>query len=164
VTDLDRFLREVHRRRQAAEQKQAQERSPSPPVIVEPVQPLPPPFVPQSAEESRRAVARPGRRSQGPEEPEMIPTALPATSPTAVLTVSPMPVLAVLPALTRPVSPEVVPVGLPPVKAALPLKRELLNLLKSTDGLRTAVILQEVLGPPRSRHFGVGTMRGQVVS
>jgi hypothetical protein len=161
VTDLDRFLREVHRRRQAAEQKEALERSPSPPVIVEPV-PSPPPFVLQPAEEGRPQTGRPVRRPRGPEAAENIPTVLPVAPPTTVLTLSPLPELAVLPAFTPPVSPEVIPTALPSAKAPSPIKREVWGLLKSADGLRAAVILQEVLGPPRSRRLGPETYRGPV--
>jgi hypothetical protein len=125
VTDLDRFLREVQRRKRGAgrEEEEAEER-------------------PQRAEREEEPPPRTERRRESPrrtpppprEEKVFVP-------PPAAAVPAPPPVAP--PAVVE----ELLPAA-PPVAAGLAGLR---HLLRSREGLRTAVILQEVLGPPVSR-------------
>jgi len=127
VTDLDRFLREIHRRRQA------EERTEEPP---------------QRAERRREPEPPPVRRAPPREE---IPVVLPVQEVIAAEPVAPAPALRVLEAPPLPAVPfdrsprpqqrRAEPAALVTLKA----------LLRSPEGLRTAMILREVLGPPLSR-------------
>jgi hypothetical protein len=118
VTDLDRFLREVHRRRQSAEGTEA------PPV---------------RAERRRESVPR----------PQAIPVALPVDE--VVVVPEPAPALRVVEAPPLPQMPSDKSArSLPPRPESAGLAA-LRGLLRSRDGMRTAMVLQEVLGPPLSR-------------
>jgi hypothetical protein len=115
VTDLDRFMREVKRRRQVAEREDEDEE-------------------PAEAERAPRRAAPPRREMPPP------PVPVPILQPVEVVEV------------VEPVVPVAPPVAAPvPRAAAAPVLAGLKGLLTSRDGLRVAVILQEVLGPPLSR-------------
>jgi hypothetical protein len=121
VTDLDRFLREVHRRRQGAEGAEG----------------------PARAERRREPVPRaaePAPRQQA------IPVALPVDE--VVVVPEPAPALRTIEAPPLPQVPSDRSARSRPPR---PESAALGGLLRSRDGLRTAVVLQEVLGPPLSR-------------
>jgi hypothetical protein len=119
TTDLDRFLREVRRRKQTADREE---------------------------ERPRRAETR-ARRSTAPREEVAIPVALPVEeAPASGAPVLATLVAAPLPAMPADASARSLPP--PPESAALVGLRA---LLRSREGLRKAMILHEVLGPPRSR-------------
>jgi hypothetical protein len=131
VTDLDRFLREVNRRRQARQPRDEEE--------------------PTARVERREPPRRP---APPPPPPEVIPVVLPVAE---VVVAQPAPAAPTLRVHEAPALPE-----LPADKSARPLPERpesaalasLRKLLRSRDGLRTAVVLQEVLGPPLSRRRG----------
>jgi hypothetical protein len=131
VTDLDRFLREVQRRREAAEREEQ----------------LPRRLEPEEEERvQRRPQPPPGRRP--PPDEEAIAVVIPVE---AVAVPPPLPAAPVLRTIAAPP----LPVWLAdPASAPEPRRREsaapagLRDLLRSRDGLRTAMILREVLGPP----------------
>lgn len=149
VTDLDRFLREVHRRRQGDEREEER------PTRAEP-----------RREPPRRAAPRTARPQE--EVPVALPveevlTAQPASGapvlrvheapplPGASAEASGRPALRVhqvprLPDMPPDTSARSLP-QLPPSAALAGLK----DLLRSREGLCKAMILQEVFGPPRSR-------------
>jgi hypothetical protein len=146
ATELDRFLRELHRRRQVTEQQEARERAAAPPLTVEPVSPRPRP-VPPERTGPRRPAPRTTRRPVAGPVRQTIPTVIPVTQPVPVAapsppSVQPVPVATVAAPVESP-PPEAIPV-LPPSH----LKQTLDGLLQSPDRLRAAVVLQEILGPP----------------
>jgi len=136
ATDLDRFLREVQRRRQEAERQ--------------PQRPQP---------EERRE-----ERSASPRE-EPITVVVAEAQPVVVEAVPPTPVLVAEPIVTPSQLTVHAAPPLPPTQTRptdhlagdLPGRPQsraltgLLELLRSRDGLRMAMILQEVLGPPVAR-------------
>jgi hypothetical protein len=127
ATDLDRFLHEVQRRRDAAESAEPRTRR----------------------EESRPAERRrpsPSRTKARTPPEEAIPVVLPVEE---VRTGPP-----VLATIAAPPLPEVP--SLPPDTTARPVSESpalagLREMLQTRDGLRQAMILSEVFGPPRSR-------------
>jgi hypothetical protein len=118
VTDLDRFLREVQRRREAAEREEPRPRR-AEPAVEERAESRPPP---------------PARRP--PPREAAVEVVVPVET---VVVARPAPAAPVPPAEPEPAPPRgrerAAPVGLR-------------GLLRSRDGLRTAMILREVLGPP----------------
>jgi hypothetical protein len=136
VTDLDRFLREVHRRRRAEERAQERprrtEREEEEPPTERPREPAP-------------------RAKWTTPRQEEVPVVLPVEEVVPAAPVAAAPVLRVLEAPPLP--------DLPSEKSVRPLPRRpepaarvgLRGLLRSPEGLRTAMVLQEVLGPPLSR-------------
>jgi len=134
VTDLDRFLREVRRR------KDGGEREPAPPRRVERAEESP-----ERMERRREAPPRARRRVSVQEE--AIPVALPVDeSPTApAVTVVPVMHVHEAPALRE--MPADAPLRRVPSAALVGLR----ELLASRDGLCKAMMLQEVLGTPLSR-------------
>ena len=143
VTDVDRFLREVQRRRQEAEREEQR------PQRVE---------LEEEEEEERvqRRQPRPRAKWRTPPGEEDIPTVIPVepvplAQPVSAVSLVPVmrtveaPPLPVMPADTSPAS-----LPAPPESRALVGLRE---LLRSRDGLRKALILREVLGPPLARRF-----------
>ncbi len=125
VTDLDRFLREVNRRRQARQREEE----------------------PAASAESGR---EPPRETAPPTQtPEAIPVVLPVVE--EVVVAQPAPTLRVHQA------PPIVEIATEKSVSSLPEQREsaslasLRKLLRSPDGMRTAMMLQEVFGSPVSR-------------
>jgi hypothetical protein len=146
-TDIDRFLEEVNRRR-----RQAAERRPATAGREKPPAPLPGPLAPSSRP---RMPARPVGGKPIIPAPRVasgkIPEAIPVTETTAaaeILAVAS--VMHAAPAANVPETSPVAATGAAEVEkepAALP---PLAELLRGPDNLRTAVILHEILGPPRS--------------
>ncbi|HKI36651.1 MAG TPA: hypothetical protein VKA46_32650 [Gemmataceae bacterium] len=134
ATDLDRFLREVQRRRDTAESAEPRPRREE--------------ARPAQAERRRPPQSRgKGRTSREEAIPvvlaveEVAPSELVGGAPVmSVLTAPPLPEIPRMPADTSAAS--------VPESPALVGLRE---LLQTRDGLRQAMILQEVLGPPLSR-------------
>jgi hypothetical protein len=130
VTDLDRFLREVNRRRKTAEREEERPRRAE-----------------RTEERPRRAERRPAQsRAKWSTPPAAdVPVAL------AVEPVATAPVMAVLEAAPLPAMPaDMSAPSLPPRPESAALVG-IRALLRSRDGLRKAMILREVLGPPVSR-------------
>ena len=130
TTEIDRFLEEINRRRQQQQQRK--------PAQVEYTEPAPRPRVeerPVPVPRPRPAPApKPQRPTRTTYQPpvQAIPTVLPVVTAVEPLT-PPKPVRVIPPA---PVSPQ------------LKLARD---LIASGQGLRTAIILNEVFGPPKSK-------------
>jgi hypothetical protein len=142
VTDLDRFLREVQRRKQASEREEER---------------------PARAERRRESP----RRAM-PREEEEIPVALPVDEVPTVEPVSVAPVMRIYeaPPLPSTLAPPVLRVHEAPPLPDMPVDTSakslpqaadsaamvgLRELLQTRQGLRKAMILQEVLGLPVSR-------------
>jgi hypothetical protein len=160
-SDIDRFLDEVNRRRrQAAERRPAsgdREKPPVPAVGRAAVMPRPRP----STRPASEPLAVPAKRIPSP--PGKIPQVIPVTPVTAaaeILAVASA--LQEAPAQTPPSTgpgPAVTPVTaiVESVATELPL---FVELLRTPDNLRTAIILHEVFGRPRARrHAGGGVWR-----
>jgi hypothetical protein len=147
-TELDRFLQEVARRKQAAEQQRTREPAPAPPR--RPVRPR---------EESPD---RPPRRRM----PEAIPQVLPAEPvrqrpsverplERVVPLVRPTP-RAEPPVAVVPVEPAEVVLPAPAVRLFPPARRDTVSptlqklaaMLRSRDDLRAGIVLREILQPP----------------
>jgi len=150
-SDIDRFLEEVNRRRrQEADRRPVPTGREKPPVpTVGPVAPASRPRV-----STRPASGRPAMPVQPIPSPSgKIPEAIPVTETTAAAEV-----LAVASALhTASVQ------SFPPAATATSAVAEntpsalppLTELLRASENLRTAVILHEIFGPPRSRRLGI---------
>jgi hypothetical protein len=128
VTDLDRFLREVHRRRQMGDR--AEER-------------------PEPSERRREPEPPPVRRP-APRQEE-IPVVLPVQEVVRAEPVAPAPALRVIAAPPLPDVPSDKSDRPPAQRPELTALGSLRRLLQSREGMRTAMILREVLGPPLSR-------------
>lgn len=142
VNDLQDFLNEVRRRKQAAEPPRREE-EPTPAILVEERPRRAPKRAPRQRAEPRRAEPPPLMAMPVPEPP-------PLPSP---------PSLPPLPPLEAPrLRTEVPTLGVAAVVArapAHPAVRDLLSLLKNRRSLATAVLLREVLDEPlckRRRH------------
>jgi hypothetical protein len=135
TSDIDRFLEEVNRRR-----RQAAERRPTP----EPPRQRPP---------SRPPSAPPPRRQPTSRPVERIPTAevIPVVEAVATAVAARPPALTAQPAATAQPTPGAVNASVPVVPAPM---QQLMGLLASPENLRTAILLREVLGPPRCRRYG----------
>jgi hypothetical protein len=140
VTDLDRFLREVKRRREPSEGEEPRPRR-----------------VEREAEDERieRRRPRPSPPSAVVEEAiEAIPVVIPVEAVPVAQPFSAAPVMRTIEAPPLPT--------MPSEKSAAPLQQQreqvaaagLKELLQSRDGLRKAMILREVLGPPLARRAG----------
>ena len=148
VTDLDRFLREVHRRRQAGEQQETPERAERPPVVVEPVAPRPWPIpLERPSAPARRLPRRPETES----ERQNIPTVIAVAQPMPVMQPSAAPVMAALPVAPATLAATVVPAVALPAPPPSEIQETVGRLLHSSEGLRAAMILQEVFGSPLCR-------------
>ena len=151
-TDIDRFLEEVNRRR-----RQAAERRPAPSGRDKPPVPTLGPAAPRPAIPARPVSGRitvPVQRVPSGKIPEAIPVTE-TTAAAEILAVASA--LHAAPAANFP-SAETAPVAatssaaLENAPAVLP---PLAELLRSPDNLRTAVILYEIFGPPRSRRSAI---------
>jgi hypothetical protein len=140
VNDIDRFLQEVQRRRQS----EPPTRTPPPP--------RPMPEAPVPSPRSRRRAVPPAEfppLRPAPPPPRMEPVEVEA------VVVVPAPVPVARPAERAPRPPEPPP---PPPRPApsVPVSSaggQLMALLRSPQTLQTAVLLHEILGPPRCRRF-----------
>jgi hypothetical protein len=138
ATEIDRFLDEVNRRRrQAAERGQAPASRPTPaPAKVATRQPPRPPAVrPASTPRVKRPLHE--RVKEPPTVEAVVIEALAAAPP-----------LPETPAFPPPPPPGAAGPALPPVV------NQLSALLETPDSLRTAIMLREILGPPRCRRNG----------
>jgi hypothetical protein len=133
--DIDRFLEEINRRRQQQQRQQTEEEIPvAQPVRVEPPQrprPAPPPPRPRPS-----AIPPPPVRRK-PVVAEVIPV---AEAVVEVLPVSPAELPPEVPAAMR-----------SPAAKLPPRVTQVRGLLSSSDGIRAAILLTEILGPPRCR-------------
>lgn len=155
-SEVDRFLEEVRRRREEtakpAEVKPAAprpvaERQPERPAVVE----RPRPQRPAPAE----ALTRPG--SSGKEEPvkqQRPPARRPAAGQEAipVVQLAPLPAASILAPPPQP-TPELgaLHLSMPQARAVSPAAKQLMELLKTPQTLRTAFLLREVFERPRCR-------------
>jgi hypothetical protein len=128
VTDLDRFLREVNRRRQGRQREE------------EPAAPA----------EPRREMPR--ETPPPPPVPELIPVVLPVVEESVVVEpASSAPALRVHEAPPLPEMPAERSAKPLPERAESAAAMPLRKLLCSREGIRNAIILREVLGPPLAR-------------
>jgi hypothetical protein len=136
TSDIDRFLQEIDRmRRRSGEGPQAER--PRPPQRPRPDQPAP---VPRA-----RPVPRPTPPRPAVPVPEVI--AVPVTPSGAPVPI----VVPVSPAQTAPAAPRVSRALGDEGKRLAPGARAALSLVRSPQSLASAVLLQEILGPPRCR-------------
>jgi hypothetical protein len=155
-TDIDRFLEEVNRRRrEAAERRPGPLGRDKPPVpTVGPVAPASRSRIPTRSASGKLAV--PVQRVPSPSG--KIPEAIPVTETSAAAEI-----LAVASALHA-VPTQRIPTGgtAPPgggrsagVESAPVVLPPLIELLRAPDNLRTAIILHEIFGAPRSLRAGI---------
>jgi len=140
-TDMDRFLAEIDRLRRKNAEAPPPNKTPAPPVV----QPEPqraersrPRVVAEAAEQPKQDL---GFATAPPPPPPAKPTELPVATvvpPSAGSTGAPATRVTRLP--TR-----------PRAAAKTPFAKNLTSLLGSSQGLALAIVLQEVLGPPRSK-------------
>jgi hypothetical protein len=155
-TDLDRFLQEVHRRRQASERRDVQEEPPPVPERADSrpkPRPVPPP-VRQPPPPPRRPAVRPASPPPAVRRPQTRTVEDPTPVVQVVVPASPTPVdqlPAVVPVLSE--------VGIAPGRQARKARTatyrdpvgpppSLAALLSSPEGLRNAFILREILDAP----------------
>ena len=157
ATDLDRFLREGHRRRRTAQEEGAPRREP-PPLVREP-RPALPPFSRTSAPPPRRPSPSedrpPSRRPSAPPiQTEVIPLVIPVDDPG--------------PGSKRRLAAQGTPLAFPPSQAAPPgspsteatiratgqRRAAIVALLGTPQALRNAIILREVFDPPLCKRHG----------
>ncbi len=146
TSDLDRFLQEVQRRKQAAEgrgkpppapKRQPQQRRPAPRNVPDVL----PTRTPGALRRAEPAVL------------EVVPAEVPARAPVATPAPVEVPVVAMVgPGDVQPATRRIFP---PPRKTpASPALAQLQKLMATRDSLRAAVLLQEVLGPPLCHRHG----------
>ncbi len=159
-SEVERFLEEINKLKQRAEEKKraAGEDTPraAPPVVMPTPTPAPRIEAPVRPRPPRPVVTPPPRRPL-PESPRVRPplevVATPVAPPPPPLTPAPPPVpvvpavVASVPVLSPPPAPMVTTV---PEKLS-PAAAQLRALLRSPQTLRVAVLLHEVLGPPRCK-------------
>jgi hypothetical protein len=146
MTDLDRFLQEVHRRRQGGEQHQTELPEMAPPPQRAERQPAPARAMPTPTRQPPRRPPRPTtppvKRTPRGKPAEAIVVRLPVAEPAKQLEQVVPEVVALSPA-TVPTPPPPPP---PPAVAGPP--PSLATLLSTPEGLRNAFILREILAPP----------------
>jgi hypothetical protein len=168
LTDLDRFLREVNRRRQNAEERRTGPAA-KPPIVLtaQPIVERPRPSVPKPARPAppqRRQAARPVPAPSKSATPKFQPeplTVLPADGKTEHAI--PLPASEQTP-LAFPTSSEIIRIATPAALATAakmaPAIRQasttstpppFLTLLSSAENLRTAIVLREIFDPPLSK-------------
>lgn len=128
TSEVDRFLEEINRLRKKSEEARQSEEMEEP-------QAAPPPPPPRPVERPRPV-------------PPVIEVVLPASIPTIRMAPAPVEVLDVLPAMPLPPPPPIIPV---PIRRGSPAVAQLQAMLQSPQSLRTAMLLQTVLEPPRCR-------------
>jgi hypothetical protein len=140
ATDLDRFLREVHRRRQA---RQLEEEPQEQAMSVERQEPQP---------RAKWSTSPPQETALPAPVPEVIPMVLPVVEENVVAQLAPRaPALRVHEAPPLPELPAEKSARLQPERPESAAGVSLRKLLRSREGIRNAMILHEVLGPPMSR-------------
>jgi hypothetical protein len=170
MSDLDRFLEEARRRRQAAQDRPARPPQSVPealPVAEElrdrprPVQRAPTPQ-PQRRKTPRPPAAPPVAR-RAPFKPavaEVIPVAVvvepsPSAGPAVVQVVTPVstvtPVTRVTPTPARPTSSAGAAVVAIRPSEVSPVLAQVVALLRTPQSVRAAILMNEILGPPKSR-------------
>jgi hypothetical protein len=143
--DIDRFLEEIQRRRK----KPPAESAPPPPVVREtPSRPVKPPPMPRRVE--RPPVSR-SRPPEIPRQPRQV-----VQPPVELVVLEEVKEVAQAPGIAEAnVAPsERAAYKAPtvsPVKTPTEAARTLAEILRTRDGLKTAVLLQEVMGPPRCK-------------
>jgi hypothetical protein len=144
-SEIERFLEEVSRMKRRATEEATGQSSEEPRLAPSPPpRPAPPP-VPPRVERLPRPVPATVRRAEPPtrERPALAVTVLspvPAPPPLVEAVLVPVQPPLALSVPTSPLAPRVSPAA-----------AQLHSLLRSPQTLRTAVLLQEVLGPPRCR-------------
>jgi hypothetical protein len=170
VTELDRFLQEVQRRKQGASAKPAE-----PPPVAKPVEPRPRPSVsppPTAVRPAGDQLPAPRPRPRPPEQP---PAPRPRPQPsrpespkTVILVEEPVPVVEVVEErhpTWQPRTRDAAPAGVPRTAeqayktssapatrtqaAESPVAAQLRSLLRTRQSLATAVVLSEIFGPPK---------------
>lgn len=136
TAEIDRFLEEVNRRRQLQQQRQTQSRRTEEPVTVEAVEVAPPPRARPVSSRQRPLAPAAMRR------PRIQPEIVAAPAQPALAEAAPA-----LPTLT----PDAVPAEAAPSRPVAQHLLQLRQLMRTRAGLRTAFILNEVLGSPRCR-------------
>jgi hypothetical protein len=138
-SDVDQFLEEINRMRRRTEPPRRQE----PPEVVRaeprPSEPPRPVYVPTVVETPR------------PERPRPRPAQRPRTQ--VARPVAPKPgaeILDVIP-VAAPVAPHKAPTVSAPTRQPSPAVVQLRSMLRSPGTIQAAIVLQEVLGPPRCR-------------
>ena len=152
--DMDRFLAEIDRLRRKNNVPAAEPSRPAPPVV----QPVRPPDRPRPRVVAE--VAEPPRTpSSFPSAPPMsFPTALPAVSVPVVTRLADLPVATVITPTSGTGAQYATRVTAPPRRAAPAPKTDFgkafAGLLSTGKGAALAVVLQEVMGPPKSKRKG----------
>ncbi len=139
TTDLDRFLEEVNRRRRAADERRAPPAVEMPPAVEAPP-PTPPVPRPRPAP-TPPSIGRPAPRPAEVPPPAVVPVLVVGVVDDK--SIASPPAVRDVPAIGA--APE--PPSLQPATVAGNLR----GLMRSRETIRTAVILQEILGPPRGR-------------
>jgi hypothetical protein len=122
TSDIDRFLQEIDRLKRKSAEERAEATRPTPPPVVRPVQPVP-----------RPRPVKPVRLEAVPE----------------VVVVEPAPVIKPAPRTMQ--SPAPTKASRPTAAGRSFVTIAALNLLRSPQSLAGAMVLQEVLGPPKCR-------------
>ena len=158
-------MKEIQRRKDAAQQRAAPKVEDEPKSDAE-RKTAPAPLRPRAVERPRPAEVRRKKPTAAPPKPvpaELIPAALSTERPLG----QPLPELTVSAGSGAQVMPETAPrpklpqfSGAQKPSAAL---SQMLALLRSPSGLTSAVLLNEILGPPRSQRGGEGS-RGDAAS
>jgi hypothetical protein len=141
VSEIDRFLEEVNRRRRQVAER---ERVPAPPPAARPPRSAP------RSQATRTPSATPVARRSSPRASERpIPVEAVVVAEVARATA---PIAQVVDAQERQPLPPLAPSPLPEVSAGPnPVLTQLSTFMQSNDSLRAAMLLHEVLGPPLSR-------------
>jgi hypothetical protein len=146
-SDIDRFLQEIDRlRRRNQESGEPLRRPAAPPVVAAPVSRPRPRPVPPTARPRPLPPPRPQRPAPPPAPGRPAAPEVPMVTPLEEFTPPPLPGL---PTLVPPVPVMRTSLPLPPTKTPAPTP--LLELLRSSQGMATAVVLHELLGPPKAR-------------
>ena len=145
VSDIDQFLEEINRRRREAAERRRAAEAPSAPVRPAPPEDRPPLPPPVRARPLPPPVVKPPRR---PERERQEPPRLREQEKIIIAEVVPS-ARQSGPAMPAPEAAAQVAVATP--RPASPALTQLLPLLRSRQGLRTAFLLQEILGRPVCR-------------
>jgi hypothetical protein len=139
VSDIDQFLEEINRRRREA----AEKRKSGEPVVV--AVPAPPPVRPRPAP----PVLRPARRVERERQPPRIREPLPPPERIIITEAVPLPPSPAAPEWQPPppAEPRHPPQGAKPT-VVNPALAQVLPLLRSPQGLRSAIVLREIFDRP----------------
>jgi hypothetical protein len=140
LSEVDRFLEEINRMRRRQDEEQRQE---TPPQRREPLATPPSPVVVRQVEPTTAPnFEKPVVVEEKPRPRTIIRHRRPEPRPTQFKPSAPVPAA---PPLPPP------PPSVPPARPYSPAVAQLQALLRSTQSLQTAILLQEVLGPPKCR-------------